>query len=73
MVGIELVRDRAGREPYDPALKIGARVVQEVRKHGVILRPLGSVIVLMPPLSITSDEIALLIDVTAGAIATVTS
>ena len=57
----------------EAAVKIGARVVGEARNHGVILRPLGSVIVLMPPLSITSDEIALLVDVTARAIATVTS
>lgn len=73
MVGIELVRDRATRAAYDPKDKIGARVIQEVRKHGVILRPLGSVIVLMPPLSITSEELAMLVDATTRAIATVTS
>lgn len=72
MVGIELVRDCQRREPYDPALKVGARVVQEIRRHGVILRPLGSVIVLMPPLSVTPDELALLVDATSQGIAAVT-
>lgn len=72
MVGIELVRDRARREAYDPSLRIGARVVQQVRKHGLILRPLGSVIVLMPPLSITADEITLLVEATAESIEAIT-
>jgi adenosylmethionine-8-amino-7-oxononanoate aminotransferase len=30
--------------------------------HGVLLRPLGDVVVLMPPLSITEDEIATIVD-----------
>ena len=37
--------------------RVGARVCQHVRKYGVILRPLGNVIVLMPPLSITIEEL----------------
>jgi adenosylmethionine-8-amino-7-oxononanoate aminotransferase len=37
------------------------------------LRPLGNVIVLMPPLSITADELALLVDATAHVIEDVTS
>jgi adenosylmethionine-8-amino-7-oxononanoate aminotransferase len=58
MVGIELVRDVSRRIAYDPAERIGARVVAEARRCGVIVRPLGDVIVLMPPLSITSDQLA---------------
>jgi adenosylmethionine-8-amino-7-oxononanoate aminotransferase len=73
MVGIELVRDRTARTGYDPAQQVGARVVHQMRKHGVILRPLGNVIVLMPPLSITADELALLVDATAHVIEDVTS
>ena len=56
MVGLELVRDRRQRTPYEPAEKIGMRVVHEARRRGVILRPLGNVVILMPPLSITADE-----------------
>ncbi len=44
---------------------MGARVTQNVRKHGVILRPLGDVVVLMPPLSITPDQIKHLVSATA--------
>jgi adenosylmethionine-8-amino-7-oxononanoate aminotransferase len=68
MVGIELVRDRASREPYPFEAAIGARVCRAVRRHGVILRPLGSVVVLMPPLSITAAEVRQLVDATRRAI-----
>jgi adenosylmethionine---8-amino-7-oxononanoate aminotransferase len=46
----------------------GAEVCARVRDHGVILRPLGDVVVWMPPLSITDDEIDLLERATAAAI-----
>ncbi|MBI3618183.1 MAG: adenosylmethionine--8-amino-7-oxononanoate transaminase [Candidatus Omnitrophica bacterium] len=72
MAGIELVIDRAAQEPYPWQEKIGARVCREVRKHGVILRPLGNVIVLLPPLSMTIEELGRLLDVTYWAIDKVT-
>ena len=65
MIGIELVMDRAKRSAYPPELRMGACVTQDVRLKGVILRPLGDVIVLMPPLSITPDEIRSLVSATA--------
>jgi adenosylmethionine-8-amino-7-oxononanoate aminotransferase len=73
MAGIELVRDRDRRKAYDPAERIGVRVISEARRHGVIIRPLGNVIILMPPLSITDDELDTLIRVTGEAIASVTA
>jgi adenosylmethionine-8-amino-7-oxononanoate aminotransferase len=72
MVGIEMVRDRKTKAPYPWEEQIGARVCQEVRRHGAILRPLGNVIVLMPPLSMTIEELTRLLDVTYRAIETVT-
>lgn len=57
MVGIELVADRATRRPFDPSLRIGAAICQAIRQHGVILRPLGDVIVLMPPLAMPADDL----------------
>jgi len=73
MVGIELVRDRTTRDAYPPAARIGHQVIIKARQRGVMLRPLGNVIVLMPPLSITADEIVSLCDVTRDAIASVTA
>ncbi len=52
MVGIELVADRKTKKPYPVQQRIGHRVILEARKNGVIIRPLGDVIVLMPPLAI---------------------
>lgn len=72
MVGIELVSDKAGKTDYAPELKIGHRVILEARKRGVIIRPLGSVIVLMPPLGISMEELDRLCDVTYESIRVVT-
>jgi adenosylmethionine-8-amino-7-oxononanoate aminotransferase len=55
--GIELVAHRATRAPYPAAEQRGMRVCRAARRHGVFLRPLGDVVVLMPPLTITDDEI----------------
>jgi adenosylmethionine-8-amino-7-oxononanoate aminotransferase len=68
MVGIELVRNRERREPYGVAERMGRRVILHARQQGVILRPLGDVIVLMPPLSITAGEVDRLCAVTRDAI-----
>jgi adenosylmethionine-8-amino-7-oxononanoate transaminase len=51
MVGIELVADRATKAAFDPALRAGHRVILEARARGLIIRPLGDVVVLMPPLA----------------------
>ena len=72
MVGIELMRDPRQRIPYAAAEKIGVQVIMEARKQGVILRPLGNVIVLMPPLSLTFDELGELVDVVRISIERVT-
>lgn len=73
MAGIELVENRQTKEPFAPAKKIGMRVIEKARAKGAILRPLGSVIVLMPPLSMTENELDRLLTITAESIAEVTS
>jgi len=57
LAGIELVRDRATKEPFPWPEKRGIRVCQHARREGVLLRPLGNVIVIMPPLSIRLDQL----------------
>lgn len=52
MAGIELVRDRGTRNPYPSSMRVGARFCQLCREAGVLLRPLGDVVVVMPPLAI---------------------
>lgn len=72
MVGIELVRDRKTKEPFPWEERVGARVCRRVRDYGVILRPLGNVIVLMPPLSMSVAEIGHMLAATRQAIVDVT-
>jgi adenosylmethionine---8-amino-7-oxononanoate aminotransferase len=60
IAGIELVRDRQTKEPYAWAEKRGMRVCQHALTEGVWLRPLGNVIVILPPLAISLEEIDLI-------------
>ena len=68
MVGIELVQDKESREPFPVNQRVGHRVILAARKLGAILRPLGDVIVLLPPLSITLEELETLARITQEAI-----
>jgi adenosylmethionine---8-amino-7-oxononanoate aminotransferase len=52
MAGIELVKDRKTRQPFSPRERMGARACHMARDQGVLLRPLGDVVVVMPPLAI---------------------
>src|SRR5437588_6379626 len=72
LVGIELVRDRATKQPYLLIERIGMGVAAEARRLGLIIRPLGNVIVLMPPLSTTMKELRQMVDIITNAIRVVT-
>jgi adenosylmethionine---8-amino-7-oxononanoate aminotransferase len=61
MVGIEL-------EEHPLPVRIGHQVTLEARKRGAIIRPLGDVVVLMPPLSISREDLTRLVNITAEAI-----
>jgi len=61
MIGIDLGE-------HEPSMRMGHRVTLEARARGVIIRPLGDTIVLMPPLSISKAELRRLVGVTAEAI-----
>jgi adenosylmethionine---8-amino-7-oxononanoate aminotransferase len=61
MVGIDLGE-------HDPELRLGHRVALEARRRGVIVRPLGDVIVLMPPLAISKADLRRLVQVVAESI-----
>ncbi len=73
MVGIELVKNKKTKMPYPPEEKIGQKVTWEARRRGVIIRPLGDVIVLMPPLAISERMLKKLTDVVYSSIERVTS
>jgi adenosylmethionine-8-amino-7-oxononanoate aminotransferase len=66
MVGVELA-------PPESGLRWGRRVCAHAVARGVLLRPLGDVVVLMPPLTITDDEVVRMVDALEGALDEVTS
>jgi adenosylmethionine-8-amino-7-oxononanoate aminotransferase len=61
MIGIDL-------GTHDPALELGHRVTLEARRRGAIIRPLGDVIVLMPPLAISKTDLRRLVRITVESI-----
>jgi len=68
MVGIELMEDPARKIPFPPEQMIGHRVITRARDKGVVIRPLGDVIILMPPLSISAEELDFLLDAVRDAV-----
>ena len=72
MIGIELAQDKNGRKSYAPEQRIGYKVILEARKRSVMIRPLGDVVILMPPLSATDAELTSLLDVVYDCIGVVT-
>ena len=68
MVGIELVADRATRLPFEAGAGMGWRVAAHAREAGAVIRPLGDVVVLMPPLAIPIPELERLAEITCSAI-----
>lgn len=57
MIGIELVQDRNAKTPYPWEQAVGGHVCQKAREYGLFIRPLGNVVVFMPPLASTVAEI----------------
>jgi 4-aminobutyrate--pyruvate transaminase len=54
---VELVRDKASKEPFDAAHGVGAFVANQAQENGLILRALGDSVALCPPLIVTEPEI----------------
>ena len=63
MVGVELVSDRATKELFPVQRQAGNRVCARAVGHGVVIRPLGDVLVLMPPLAMSVEQIRRLVEV----------
>ena len=68
MAGVELVRDWRTREPFDLRDRAGLRVCQAMARRGVLTRPIGNVVVLMPPYCATADQVQRMIGVLVDSI-----
>ncbi len=72
MCGIELVADRGTKAPFPPAWLAGKRICDALRDDGIILRPLGDVVVLLPAPAMEDDDLRFLVAATGKAIERVT-
>ncbi len=61
MVGIDLGE-------HEPSLRMGHRVTVEARRRGAFVRPLGDTVVLMPPLSISTEDLRELVEIAADSV-----
>ena len=74
--GVELVAERAGKTPFDPARRLHARVKSEAFARGLLVYPMGGTvdgrygdhILLAPPFIVTDDELALIVERLAQAV-----
>ena len=73
MAGIELVQDRSTKAPFPLAARIGHKVAMEARRRGLLLRPIGNVIILVPPLSTSQTELTRMVEILKESIKAVTS
>jgi adenosylmethionine-8-amino-7-oxononanoate aminotransferase len=63
IAGVELVADKASKAAYDPAEQVGARVCLAAREFGLLIRPLGDILVIIPPLVISPEQLDWMFDV----------
>jgi adenosylmethionine-8-amino-7-oxononanoate aminotransferase len=68
MVGIELVADRGSKEPFPAARRTGHRVTLAARERGVVIRPLGDVVVLMPAPAMPAPQVQRLVQIASDSI-----
>lgn len=68
MMGIELVTDKKKKTPIHPKKSINKIFFEEGRKQGIYLRTLGNIVMLVPPLAISENELDLLLQKTVRTI-----
>ncbi len=63
MAGIELVSNKATGEPFPFSARMGDRVAVECRRRGLLIRPIGNVLILVPPLAASERELRLMTNI----------
>ncbi|MDE1861556.1 MAG: adenosylmethionine--8-amino-7-oxononanoate transaminase [Thaumarchaeota archaeon] len=68
LMGIELVSDAVKKTPISPDKKVYQKVFKEAKKHGIYLRTLGHIVMLVPPLAMPEEDLEFLVDGTISTI-----
>jgi len=63
MIGIEFVKNKATKEPFTPEDMVGSKVAEVAQRRGLVARPLGNILILSPPLTLTEEQIADIADI----------
>ncbi|MCX5722960.1 MAG: adenosylmethionine--8-amino-7-oxononanoate transaminase [Nitrospirae bacterium] len=72
MAAIELVEEKKTKKPYPLEARMGHKVTMEARKRGLLLRPIGNVLILLPPLSTSLPELTSMVAILQASIETTT-
>ncbi len=72
MAAIELVKEKKTKKPYPLEARMGHKVTMEARKRGLLLRPIGNVLILLPPLSTSLPELTSMVAILQASIETAT-
>ncbi|QGX40389.1 adenosylmethionine--8-amino-7-oxononanoate transaminase [Permianibacter aggregans] len=63
IIALEVVKDKASKTPFDWRERRGLRMYQHAQQHGALIRPIGSVVYLMPPYVVSDEQIATLTEI----------
>lgn len=72
MMGLEFVSDKATKDVFSDEIKIGSRVAQAAQSRGLIVRPLGNMAVMSPPLVLSEAQIEEFVAILRDSISAVT-
>jgi adenosylmethionine---8-amino-7-oxononanoate aminotransferase len=63
MIGIEFVKNKTTKEPFLLTNRMGHRVAMECRRRGLLIRPIGNMVILVPPLATTNQELQQMVSI----------
>ena len=63
MAGIELVKNKETSEPFPLSERMGYKVTAECRRRGLLIRPIGNIVVLVPPLATSERELRQIVNI----------
>ena len=72
IAGIELVADRGTKQPFEWSEQIGASICRMAREFGLLIRPIGDILIVMPPLAISVEQLGEMLDVMERCLVAVT-
>jgi len=67
MVGIELVAHKGNRIPFPTTARVGYKIAQMCRHHGLLIRPIGNIVILLPPLNTPVPELQRMVNIVTEA------